>query len=83
MNSMNNRESYHHPITPSGPRPKVKATLLVDGIPVKFCESPMEMQVRLLRLRKRGDQRAPERIIQEDFCRRANKMFKKEHPHGD
>lgn len=51
-----------HPDTTSQ-RPKVKARLLLDGIPAKVYESLEEMRVRLSGLRKRGDMRSVERIL--------------------
>lgn len=79
MHQLNNRESYHHPVVSSGPRPKVKATLLVDGIPVRVCESLEEMRVRLSGLRKRGDKRSVERILydQDDTRARARKSYQR------
>lgn len=73
---MDIRLSYIHPDNP-GQRPKVKATLMVDGIPVRVCESLEEMNVRLSHLRKRGDLRSADRILadQDDTRARARMNF--------
>lgn len=62
MSFSNSRPSYYPPIA-AHPRPKVKATFLVDGIPVRVCESLEEMQIRLSGLRRPGDTRSVERIL--------------------
>ena len=46
-----------------GPRPKVKAKYTENGIPVKVCESHIELRVRRERLRRPGDMRSPERLL--------------------
>lgn len=59
MNSGNSRESYHHPIVRDGDRPKIKSWM---GN-VAICESAEEMCVRVNRLRKPGDLRSAQRIL--------------------
>ena len=78
MNSTNSTESYHGYMTPRpGPRPKVRIVGTENGVPVKRCESPLEMKVRFEGLRKPGDDRSPERLVQESFYRLATKNYRR------
>jgi hypothetical protein len=77
----NSRESYHHPIVPTGPRPAMKLIgQTSSGTPIYRCESGAEMRERLEHLRSEEDRRSPERIPTEPFYRRAKK---KEQRGGD
>ena len=78
--SFNPRESHHEPPAPTGPRPKMRVVGYDSGVPVKRCESQMEMEVRVRRLRKRmrtgGDQRAAERLLSDDVWAHPRKQFR-------